>query len=156
MKLHKTLLAMTPADMAFLRPDKLAAIDAEIAAMKEEYETALSLYEHAISAKYTDEIARAYSAKGVSTGSVTIVDGEYVLNVTTPKIVDWDDNLLRHAEATIRDSWKGDPEEYITLKRTVSEAAYKAWPEAIKTLFSAARTERAGKPKVKITRKEKS
>ena len=50
---------------------------------------------------------------------------------------------------TIR-SWGENPADYVETKLSVSETSYKAWPPAIRDLFTPARTVKPGKAKFEI------
>lgn len=77
-------------------------------------------------------------------------DGGYDIKVTVPKRVEWDQERIANAVATITDEWGEDPANYVDTKITVKESAYNAWPPVLRDLFSPARTVKAGKPKFEV------
>ena len=84
--------------------------------------------------------------KTLDSGTAHVIEDGIDVVVTIPKKVDWDqDELTKSVEAV--QSWGEDPGEYVTTKLSVSETAYKAWPNAIKKIFQPARTMAPGKPK---------
>ena len=64
-------------------------------------------------------------------------------------------DLTVNAIETIR-GWGENPADYVDTKLSVSETSYKAWPPAIRDLFTPARTVKPGKKKfeVALTQKE--
>ena len=82
-------------------------------------------------------------------GSSTVEFEGHRVVITIPKTVKWDQPILR----SIADKIKGsgdDPEQYIEFKLNVKEASFKAWPEAIKTIFQPARTVTPGKRRIEV------
>lgn len=79
------------------------------------------------------------------------LDGDYEIKITVPKRVEWDQEELDHAVGIIR-SWNENPTDYVDFKLSVAESKYKAWPPAIRDLFTPARTVKAGKAKFEIAR----
>jgi hypothetical protein len=67
-----------------------------------------------------------------------------------PKRVEWDQDRLAAVVDRIRAAGD-DPAEYVEVTYKVPERAYTAWPEHIRTAFTAARTVRTGKPTFKLT-----
>lgn len=57
---------------------------------------------------------------------------------------------LAKAVEIIRRAWSGDPAPYVCTELQVAEAAYSAWPRAIRRLFESARTVETGKPAYRI------
>lgn len=97
---------------------------------------------------------RRYAAGLNDTGTHHRTDGGYEIKITVPKNVAWDQAKLVGAIETIK-GWEEDPAEYVDTKLTVSETKYKAWPNAIRDLFTPARTVKPGKPKFEIARAAK-
>jgi len=145
------LLNMTPAEMAALSTSDLAEMQAEVADATDRAKSLKSLLDHAINEKFRTQIEQKYAEK--HTGTAHIHDGDYDLEINVPKKIDWDQALLKKAEAQIVE-WGDDPEEYISVTRKVSETAWKSWPSRLKEMFADARTEGTAKPQFKITRKE--
>ncbi len=148
---YDALLTMTPAEMSALPTSDLAEMQAEIAAAMDHAKSLKSILDHAINEKFRTQIEQKYAEK--HTGTAHILDGDYDLEINVPKKIDWDQALLKKAEAQIIE-WGDDPEEYISVTRKVSESAWKSWPSRLKEMFADARTESTAKPQFKITRKE--
>lgn len=80
-------------------------------------------------------------------GSVTLeFEGEKI-TITIPKVVKWDQLMLKQVAAKIQASGD-DPEMYIKYELKVSETNYKAWPEQMQSVFKPARTVTPGKVRV--------
>lgn len=82
-------------------------------------------------------------------GSTTIKENGFKITVNIPMRTTWDGDKLRSIADSI---WQhgDDPDQYITFKPSVSEKAYKAWPEAIRKVFEPARTIKPGKRSIKV------
>lgn len=87
-------------------------------------------------------------------GTTTRNDGNFEIKINVPKRVDWDQGELDKITCILRHDWGENPADYVDTKISVSESKYKAWPPAIRDLFTPARTEKAGKPTFKIISKE--
>lgn len=91
-------------------------------------------------------------AQGLNvTGTHRRVDGDYEIRIEVPKNISWDQGKLARAIETIR-IWGENPADYVETKLSVSETSYKAWPPAIRDLFTPARTVKPGKTKFEIAR----
>jgi hypothetical protein len=104
----------------------------------------------AIELKYRDRAAAARAGEGKASGTVRFEDGDFVIVGDLPKKVRWDQPKLAEAVEIIRRDWNDDPSQYVRTEIRVSEAAYNAWPEAIRRLFELARTVETGKPSYRI------
>ncbi|WP_374589123.1 hypothetical protein [Novosphingobium sp.] len=93
---------------------------------------------------------RRYAQGLNGTGTHRRIDGDYEIRIEVPKTVAWDQAKLAAAIETIR-SWGEDPADYVETKLSVSETSYKAWPPAIRDLFTPARTVKPGKTKFMFT-----
>lgn len=93
--------------------------------------------------------SRRYAAGLNTTGTHRRMDGDYEIRIEVPKNVAWDQAKLAAAIETIR-SWGENPTDYVETKLSVSETSYKAWPPAIRDLFTPARTVKPGKKKFEI------
>lgn len=99
------------------------------------------------------EIKQLLKAKDEPFGKVEIIVGNYAVDVTVPKKVVWDQDLLRDKHKSIAES--GDnPDMYIKTKYDVSETAYKSWPKEVREFFDDARSVAAGNPTIKISKRE--
>lgn len=65
----------------------------------------------------------------------------------------WDQAKLAEVVERIRAAGE-DPSEYVALEYRVSERAYGAWPQSIRSIFAPARTVEIGKPSYRIERTE--
>lgn len=98
-------------------------------------------------------MTRRYAAGLNAFGTSKREDGAFEITINVPKRVDWAADKLANAIETIK-GWGEDPADYVDTKITVSENKYKAWPPAIRDLFTPARTEKAGKPTFKILERQ--
>ena len=90
----------------------------------------------------------------IQTGTVRVDDEDgLAVKVDIPKRVEWDQKQLELVASDIRNTWGEDPEDYMRVKRDVTETAYKNWPQALKRIVEPARTVKAGKPKFSIEQK---
>ena len=67
-----------------------------------------------------------------------------------PKRVEWDQGKLAAVVERIR-ATGDDPAEYVEVTYKVAERAYTAWPEHIRSAFTAARTVRTGRSTFKLS-----
>jgi hypothetical protein len=73
------------------------------------------------------------------------IQGRVHITADLPKKIEWDQARL--ADITQRIAANGDnPAEYVEISSRVSETKFNAWPESLKSSFSAARTLKTGKP----------
>lgn len=82
-------------------------------------------------------------------GSTTVEFEGHRVVITIPKTIKWDQSILRSVASRISD-FGDDPENYIDYKLAVKETNYKAWPEAIKTIFQPARTVTPGERRIEV------
>lgn len=119
------------------------ALEAQAKQIKKELEAT----EQAVSDLLAPDIAAAYGNKNF--GTVHIERDGIRLKVTTPKRVDWDGEKLAELYKSIGAA--GDnPNEYIKIEYSVSEAAYNNWPSNIAEAFEPARTVKPGKMKIEV------
>lgn len=105
--------------------------------------------EGVIARRYSDRAAEARRAAGKDTGTIRLSDGEVEIVADLPKKVEWDQAQIAALVERIRASGE-DPGEYVELSYRVSERAYAAWPERIRTAFEPARTVRTGRPSFRL------
>lgn len=134
----------------------LAQLQEDAAREAKRFSDIKGVIEAAVREKFRAAIDSAYAAKGDKLGTVTLeAEGPtLILSVDTPKRVNWDQDGLARTEERLRREWQADPTEYITVKRSVSETAYKAWPTPIKAMFKDHREVKPGKQVVKFVHKE--
>ena len=136
----ETLDDLSENDVAKIPIEVLARIDAELEEADKQNRRRRIVLKRAFAVKYNVR----------TLGTITTHDGNYVVKITTPKRVDWDQKAL----ATLWNSIGATASEYISVTYGVSEAAYKAWPECIRKEFECARTVKPGAPTIAITKKE--
>jgi len=96
-----------------------------------------------------DTIFEAVKDKVPQTGSATMeFEGEKI-SITIPKVVKWDQLLLKRVAAKIQASGD-DPETYIRYELKVLETTFKTWPEQVQAIFLPARTVMPGKRKIEV------
>jgi hypothetical protein len=121
----------------------------EMTEIKAETKRLDSILHSVFVARFSDPATEARSRMGKDTGTVRIKYDDYTVVADLPKDVDWDQTALKKAVQTIASY--GEPvEDYVTVKYSVPETKYTAWPESIKTVFAPARTVGTGKPTFKI------
>ena len=95
-------------------------------------------------------IQEALKAKDEPYGSISVAG----FSISIPKKVTWDQAKLAAIADDIQKSGE-KVSDYIKVSFDVAESKFKAWPEAIRTPFMAARTVQQGNPSVKLaTEKE--
>jgi hypothetical protein len=136
-------------EAAKLPIEQLAMLLEEMTEMKAETKRLDSLLHSVFVARFTDIAAEVRSRMGKDVGTVRIKCDDYTVIADLPKDVEWDQGALKKAVDTIASY--GEPiEDYVTVKYSVPETKYNAWPESIKTVFAPARTVGTGKPTFKI------
>jgi len=134
--------AKMPIEQIVLLVDELS----ELKALTKKYDGFLH---NLLVSRFSDEADKLRGAAGKDTGSVRIeVDG-YVVTADLAKDVDWDQGALRRAATAIA-AMNEPVEDYVTIKYSVPESKYKAWPQSIKAIFDPARTVNTKKPTFKI------
>lgn len=105
--------------------------------------------EGAIALRYQQRAIAARASAGKDTGTVRFLDGSVEVTADLPKKVEWDQTRLTALAEQIRRGGE-DPGEYVEVSFRVSERAYAAWPERIRSAFAPARTVRTGKPSYRL------
>lgn len=99
------------------------------------------------------EIQQLLKAKDEPFGDVKIIVGNREVKVNVPKKVTWEQKKLAEKRKLIIEA--GDnPDVYIDTEYSVSETAYKKWPDDVRDFFQDARTVSAGNPSIKIVEVE--
>ena len=145
-------------DMLRLPVDEVLALPAEhLALLQEDAATALDdakrnrdWIESVIAARYGQRAVALRAEQRKDTGTVRFADGEVAIVSELPKRVEWDQDRLAAVVDRIRAAGD-DPAEYVEVTYKIPERAYTAWPEHIRTAFTAARTVRTGKATFKLT-----
>jgi hypothetical protein len=136
------ILTLPAEHLALLQEDARAALDAANR-MRDWIEGAIAL-------RYEQRAVGARAVAGKDTGTVRFQDGTVEVVVDLPKRVDWDQPRLASLADQIRAGGE-DPGQYVEVSFKVSERAYTAWPERIRSAFEPARTVRTGKPSYRLT-----
>lgn len=129
--------------------DDLSSIDLQLDALKAERKVLADELIESVA----DEVSAQNRKNDYGTGTATIKADDYVLKVTLPKKIKWDNDAL----ADIRQKIIADgahPEEYMKAEYKVSETAYKNWPSHIRKAFEPARTVAIGAASFKYERKD--
>lgn len=90
--------------------------------------------------------------KDYGCGTANIETPLYKIKTVVSKSVKWDEDILRRIAGQIKEAGQ-DPEVYIKYKLSVSETAFKSFPEPIQQAFIPARTVEPSSPKITIERK---
>lgn len=96
--------------------------------------------------------ARELASKQYGCGTANLETSMHKIKVVVSKKIKWDEKQLKNISEQIRTSGQ-DPEVYIKYKLSVSETAYKGFPENIQAVFEPAREVMPNKPKITIERK---
>ena len=145
-----TVRLMPVGDVIALPPAHLALLQAEARDALEAAKRLQDWIEAAIRLRYEQRAIAARGTAGKDTGTVRFDDGDVTVIADLPKRVDWDQRRLSALVEQIRASGE-EPGEYIEVSFNVSERAYAAWPERIRTVFEPARTVRTGRQTFKLT-----
>jgi hypothetical protein len=142
-------------EIAKLPMEQIALLLEDVAELKASAKAADDQIYSAMKLRFADAAAEARKAKGVDTGTVRLSDGDYVVIADLPKKTSWDQAGLRQVEAQLQAM--GEPiEDYISIKRDVSERAFTSWPTSLRKLFEPHRTLDVGKPTFKLERKKEA
>lgn len=143
--------AMTLEDLPDQPPAALDALPVEVLARLQGQAQARLAAASQMVAILHGVLKRRYAQGLNETGTHRRLDGDYEIRIEVPKTVSWDQARLAGVAETIR-SWGENPGDYVETKLSVSETSYKAWPPAIRDLFTPARTVKPGKTKFEIAR----
>lgn len=100
-------------------------------------------------ARRQSEISALLSDKDEPFGDVSIIVGNRKVKVGTPKKVTWEQDKLADKYREIAKA--GDnPAVYMDIKYSVSETAYKKFPQEVRDFFEDARTVQPGTQTIKI------
>ena len=102
--------------------------------------------------KISQEALSQLSSKEYGCGTANIETDNYKIKAVVSKTVKWDEDILRKIAKKISDAGL-DPEAFIKYKLSVSETAFKGYPDAVKQEFVPARSVEPSKPKITYERK---
>jgi hypothetical protein len=105
----------------------------------------------AIKARLEGLLERRYGSAALTAGTVTFLDGDFIVTAEVPQEVTWDQSKLAKLAETIFHDWQKDLEDFINISYTVDEQTYLTWPPELRTHFDDARTVGVGKPTFTIT-----
>jgi len=136
------VLSLPAEQLALLQEDAGAALD--------DAKRNRDWIESVIAARYGQRAIAMRAEQRQDTGAVRFTDGDVTIVADLAKKVEWDQARLAAVVERIRAA--GDnPGEYVEATYKVPERTNTAWPEHIRTAFTAARTVRTGKPSFKLT-----
>jgi hypothetical protein len=136
-------------DVMGLPSEHLALLQADAREALEAAKRTADWVEGAIALRYQQRAVAARAVAGKDTGTVRFVDGSVEVTADLPKKVEWNQPQLATLAEQIRAGGE-DPGEYVEVSFRVSERAYAAWPERIRSAFEPARTVRTGKPTYRL------
>ena len=136
------LLALPAAHIALLQEDARDALDAA--------KRLQDWIEGIIAVRYSERAIALRAEQRKDTGAVRFADGDVTVVADLPKKVEWDQDKLAAVVERIRAAGN-DPAEYVEVTYKVAERAYTAWPEHIRSAFTAVRTVRTGKATYKLS-----
>ncbi len=138
------LRRMSVADLIDLPADQLALLQSDARDALDAAKRMQDWIEAAIALRYEQCAVAARAAAGKDTGTVRLRDGSVEVAIDLPKKVEWDQPRLAALAEQIRAGGE-DPGQYVEVSFKVSERAYIAWPERIRSAFEPARTVRTGR-----------
>jgi hypothetical protein len=146
-------LEMSIKEVSMLPVSQLALLQEDVAELKASTKKADDFIYAALAERFAGKASEQRKAKGQDTGTVRFDDGEYTVVADLPKKVTYDQSGLRQVETQI--NAMGEPiEDYISIKRDVSERAFEGWPNSLKKMFLPYRTVGVGKAGYKLVKKE--
>ncbi len=144
-----TIRQLPVGEMIALPAEYLAMLQADARDAADAAKRLQDWIEAAIALRYQQQAIAARAIAGKDSGTVRFQDGAVEVVVDLPKKVEWDQRHLAALVDRIRAGGE-DPGEYVEVSFKVSERAYAAWPERIRTAFEPARTVRTAKPTYRL------
>lgn len=141
-------------EISHLPVEQIAMLLEEMSAFKAD----LKLFDNRLHAALVERFSKSANdmrqAAGNDTGTIRMaIDGHTVI-ANLPKDVEWDQDELKKSIDQIADS--GEPiEQYVSVKYTVMESKYNAWPDSLKAIFAPARSVGVGRETFKIVKDAK-
>ena len=145
-------LGLSAGEVANLPAGQLMLLLEDVAELKARAQRASDHLHVAMNLKYGVAASITRKAKDTDTGTVRVMDGEFVVISDLPKAVHWDQDGLWQVEQAFR-KMGGNVDEYITTKRQVAEKKFTNWPSSLQKHFLPYRTVSTGKPTYKIEHK---
>lgn len=133
--------------------DELLRLIEQAEATKAVADRNIKLHKAALIDRREKEIQQLLKAKDEPFGDISIIVGNRKVKVNIPKKVTWEQKKLAEKRKSIVES--GDnPDVYIDTEYSISETAYKKWPDEVRDFFQDARTVTPGNPSLKIVEGE--
>jgi len=114
----------------------------------ENFKRAKAIHESELSNLLSDQVSEQLADKDYGCGTANIQTEKFKIKCVISKKVDYDQKQLGDIFDRIQNAGE-NPLEYMKVKYDVAEAAYKNWPQNIKSVFEPARS--VEQSKVKIT-----
>lgn len=108
-------------------------------AAKSELATLSSVIQAGLDMRFGEHAKAQLLADDKDTGTTHLTEGDFDVAVEISKDVSWDQKALQAIWQRIAAAGE-DPTQYITVKYSVSETRFKAWPDAFRQPFLEART----------------
>ncbi len=136
---------MPVSTLAALPSDALFHLKSDTADLLSMAKATAEHIDRAIELKFAERAQAKRVAESKDTGIVHFDDGRVRITADLPKKVEWDQPKLAELVKRIADAGD-DPLQYVEISYRVSETKYNAWPEALRSQFTPARTLKTGKP----------
>ncbi|HMU65564.1 MAG TPA: hypothetical protein PKE57_00385 [Cellvibrionaceae bacterium] len=142
-------LGLAAQDLAHLAPDRLAELKQAAAECLAFAEAITHHLDTAVNLRYGEHAQQLRASQGKNTGVVHFDDGAVRVSADLPSQIVWDQSRLAEIARRIRANGD-DPAEYMELRYDIPEATFNAWPDALKSAFTLARTRLAGTPTYRL------
>ncbi|MGE0108177.1 MAG: hypothetical protein AB7S81_00195 [Bdellovibrionales bacterium] len=144
----------THSEIAACDVEELALLVEDLEERKKHLKAIEMMLSLSLDLKYAGIAHKTRQKEGKDTGSARFDDGAFTIIANLPKRVKWDQKQLSLVANTIYHDWHEEPSEYMQSEYKVSEAAFNAWPKAVRDLFAGARRVETGKPSYQFDRKD--
>lgn len=148
-------IEMSVSEVSALPIGQIALLLEDVAELKSSAKRADDHMFAAMSLRFGKPADNARKIKGVDTGTIRVTEGEFTIVADLPKKVTWSQSGLRAVEAEII-AMNEPVEDYISVKRDVSERSFEGWPNSLKKMFEPHRTVAVGKAGFKIEAKKEA
>lgn len=135
--------------------DQIELLLEELAEMKSQVKKYEAQISSELSRRFADQAKAERRLQCKDTGTVRLACGDHVIVADLPKEVTWDQSELASIVCDIDKSCE-DSTDYVTIKYSVDERKFTAWPKSIQASFVHARTVSTGKPTYKIESKKEA
>lgn len=151
------IAAMDLAQLSALDVDTLEAIQADLSERKKTVANEAKILDAVLATILDGDASAAFASEHKDTGTVTFDRDDRKIEAKREKGVNWDQQMLATLWSRIEAA--GDSAAvYMTreVEYKIKEAAYKDWPDDVRTEFDPARTVKPGATKFTFKPKEKS